>query len=842
MSLRDSATRKIPARFADSDLGITSTRSSPDPSLSTVPGPTTTSAGVPPKTKPRSGSPVTPGPPADYIPQLSGEPPAPASAIKVAAAPPLPAVIPASPSLSSEPSPPAAAQLTTEASADASPQIDISPDCSENEEDPIKIPPSAQRPRAKNFIPARPQPDPASDPFAQGKESSSSNRRVQPDRNHDFFDLRRVRRNIEDNPPEPESVVVSDSEHDSDEDYAPAPKKKSKDPASAAEEDKSEEEELVDLTGSSPVSPSKSLSTSPIKATLPAKASSASKSKAKAKTTAKTKSSTTAQVTGKTSAKGKEKAVAPCKKVASTSKQAPEKKLPSPEKKLPSPEKKLIAASTVTITPEEALERAQTVWRRAHDEATARMKAESGNLAYTPPSNPASKYYLHFNEPYLKAHIDPGRDETGIAFNCRCCPKVPYVAWRALSDTSTSLLKSHVGTNKAKTNLDTVVRSKDGTVGGPLERYLIRKPDSEQVAETPFTSMQARTIAVAWVTKEARPISILGDKWFREFLPECRRALIPSRNTTTQDISDTYEAMQAVMRKRLAAIHGCIHLALDIWTSPNGHSYVGVIGCWQEDGKAQRNVLDMVPITKRHTAVNISAVISALMKRLELQEKVWFIASDNSSTNTAMMQLLGKDDSFPRIEGEATQIRCIAHILNLVSEAILRPFNQGVKASGSSGGDEEDDWESEEEEIADGDDDEEDIGEIDPLEDNDMAVSASLHPSAAQDKVNEALIRRALTTKKVAYISASASSPSSSPPATSAPQPSADLRADSGEVGIQIKQLAWFARKLRYNGRLRGSFQETCALFKLKTPYSLIRDVATRWNSTLDMVERALVL
>ncbi|CAD6963699.1 unnamed protein product, partial [Tilletia controversa] len=86
--------------------------------------------------------------------------------------------------------------------------------------------------------------------------------------------------------------------------------------------------------------------------------------------------------------------------------------------------------------------------------------------------------------------------------------------------------------------------------------------------------------------------------------------------------------------------------------------------------------------------------------------------------------------------------------------AILRPFNQGVKASGSSGGDEEDDWESEEEEIADGDDDEEDIGEIDPLEDNDMAVSASLHPSAAQDKVNEALIRRALTTKKVAYISA----------------------------------------------------------------------------------------
>ncbi|KAE8209774.1 hypothetical protein CF327_g6278 [Tilletia walkeri] len=243
----------------------------------------------------------------------------------------------------------------------------------------------------------------------------------------------------------------------------------------------------------------------------------------------------------------------------------------------------------------------------------------------------------------------------------------------------------------------------------------------------------------------------------------------------------------------------------------------------------------MIPITKRHTAQYTAEAVTVLIKRLKIEDKVWFVTSDNASTNTAMMRILGNDRSLPLIEGEATQVRCIAHILNLISEAIIRPFNKAVRDAQVDAGDEEQ-WSSGDDEIVDGSEpDEEDPAVMD--QDNDF--SASLRSGDAEDseREDEELIARAMAAKKVAYAASGNRVSGTVPPA-----PSETLTADSSAVGLQIRQLAWFARKLRYNYRLRSSFQETCALFKLPKPHTLIRDVATRWNSTFEMVERGLVL
>ncbi|KAE8210576.1 hypothetical protein CF319_g9403, partial [Tilletia indica] len=172
-------------------------------------------------------------------------------------------------------------------------------------------------------------------------------------------------------------------------------------------------------------------------------------------------------------------------------------------------------------------------------------------------------------------------------------------------------------------------------------------------------------------------------------------------------------------------------------------------------------------------------------------------------------------------------------------QAIIRPFNQAVRDVKEKGVTEEDDWATDEEvrEDFDADEIEEEGGE------EDRAFSANLHPSDAYDEQDDQLIRRALRDKGVAYVGNEDEPESPSSSTSSAPPvPTAELRADSGAVGLQIRQLAWFARKLRYNTPLRVSFQTTCALFKLPTPHSLIRDVATRWNSTFEMIERGLVL
>ncbi|KAE8235349.1 hypothetical protein A4X13_0g9525, partial [Tilletia indica] len=171
--------------------------------------------------------------------------------------------------------------------------------------------------------------------------------------------------------------------------------------------------------------------------------------------------------------------------------------------------------------------------------------------------------------------------------------------------------------------------------------------------------------------------------------------------------------------------------------------------------------------------------------------------------------------------------------------AIIRPFNQAVRDVKEKGVTEEDDWATDKEvrEDFDADEIEEEGGE------EDRAFSANLHPSDAYDEQDDQLVRRAPRDKGVTYVGNEDEPESPSSSTSSAPPvPTAELRADSGAVGLQIRQLAWFARKLRYNTPLRVSFRTTCALFKLSTPHSLIRDVATRWNSTFGMIERGLVL
>ena len=149
----------------------------------------------------------------------------------------------------------------------------------------------------------------------------------------------------------------------------------------------------------------------------------------------------------------------------------------------------------------------------------------------------------------------------------------------------------------------------------------------------------------------------------------------------------------------------------------------------------------------------------------------------------------------------------------------------------------ESEWATDEDITLDDDEEEEEEGTAHVVDEHDNAFSISLHPSQTVDAVDDELIREALRAKDVAYIQTEGASDPSAPP-----QPTEELRADSGVVGLHIRQIAWFARKLRYNTRFRRSFEDTCANFKLPTPHSLIRDVATRWNSTMEIIERALQL
>ncbi|KAE8230664.1 hypothetical protein CF326_g4329 [Tilletia indica] len=588
----------------------------------------------------------------------------------------------------------------------------------------LQIPPSAQpqRPTSSKIASTT-----ANRPTARAfvpTVASSSKSRLQPDRDIEFFTRRAVVRDLG-----------------------------SSKPSRLAEEDSTDDNEPEQL----PIGPSSSGSPPPpskkkvVKLAAPAKKT----------TTAKAK-----PTKARESKKGKEK--------ERTTQQLPSKGSPS-KKASASPEKQTTIFEAVKeVDANEALKRARTAWAKAHKQQEARALAESKGLEYSGPANQASERYLGFLEPTIRVNSERGGG-TFIAFNCRCCTPA-YTAWRPLNDASTSLLGTHLRTKRSKKAFHQDGEHDDEEEAG-IAKFFVKSKTVPPVDT--MDKARARQISVGWVSEEARPLSIAEDKWFIEWLTPHRQTLRPSRKRVARDVGEIHAAMGQHIKQRLQQVEGTIHLALDIWTSSNGHSFLGIIGCWQEQGQAQRNVIDMVPFMLRHTAENIAISVRQVIRRYQLKEKIWFVAGDNASNNTAMIKILGKDDSLARYDGERSQIRCIAHVMNLISTAIIKPFNKAIRYVDDANAETElaTDWESDEE-LVEGSEDE----DSETTDDDDNAMSTSLHPGITTRDEDEVLVTRALEHHKASW-----KLRSSLPSARAS-----DVDVSSGEVGLQIKQLAWF--------------------------------------------------
>ncbi|CAD6962748.1 unnamed protein product, partial [Tilletia controversa] len=76
----------------------------------------------------------------------------------------------------------------------------------------------------------------------------------------------------------------------------------------------------------------------------------------------------------------------------------------------------------------------------------------------------------------------------------------------------------------------------------------------------------------------------------------------------------------------------------------------------------------------------MSKAVYQSIERVGITDRVWNIVTDNASENSAMLPLLSAMGGMPRFRGKASQVRCMAHICNLVSQAVANTF---IKAASS---------------------------------------------------------------------------------------------------------------------------------------------------------------
>ncbi|KAL9937654.1 hypothetical protein V8E36_003199 [Tilletia maclaganii] len=465
-----------------------------------------------------------------------------------------------------------------------------------------------------------------------------------------------------------------------------------------------------------------------------------------------------------------------------------------------------------------ALKTARKVWKKAHDAEKAR---QSGDLR---PLNKSSVVYLNFDEPQLS------KDGVYLEFPCTCCQPRRLIP-RPVTDSSTSNLWSHAKRYNPK----------HGQLGQLTLDEMFGRQAQIAADAKPLTAGMARQLAVYWVTEATRPIAIVEDKGFRAMLNQSQLSVMPKRMTVSRDITKVFKAMQQHITDELAQVQGCFHLAVDIWTSANGYAFLAVIIGYQQEGVAVRRVLEMVPFNEKHDADNLADIILQVTSKYEVTSRIWNVVSDNASENNAFMPLLAAKGGLPRYDlssdNLSCRVRCCAHVLNLITKAVLKGF---ISKNGRAGIADNKEWDIPKDDEQSDETDSDDSGSSSedddqhPAEDEDeFVLSASLHPEALDDVEDDAQVDGILAAAKDKLLG-------DDDAISEEAQRKVNKR--NKEMGQIIKKVAWLAITLRKSGPKSRDFKRHCVKMGCRKPHGLLRDVATRWDSTVLACERALTI
>ncbi len=174
------------------------------------------------------------------------------------------------------------------------------------------------------------------------------------------------------------------------------------------------------------------------------------------------------------------------------------------------------------------------------------------------------------------------------------------------------------------------------------------------------------------------PFSIVEWPEFRHFCVALNQESSPfiptSHNTIAKRIHDYFPDAKDIIRKALQSAKTNIHLAVDIWTSPNNHLLLAICGSFVDAQDRFWNILLALRTTYGHSGEAQWNTLQPVLEEYGIVEKLGTIVGDNSGTNDTLCRTISEYLSLEKkIRWNPTQqrIRCQGHILNLVVHAFL---------------------------------------------------------------------------------------------------------------------------------------------------------------------------
>jgi hypothetical protein len=185
-------------------------------------------------------------------------------------------------------------------------------------------------------------------------------------------------------------------------------------------------------------------------------------------------------------------------------------------------------------------------------------------------------------------------------------------------------------------------------------------------------------LALGFVITSNQPFSVFQNPFLRQLLstlnPSVHRTIGWGRSSIRQRLADTFSSKKKLVQQELAASTSKIHLAFDLWTSPNRLAILAISAHFIDSKNSiQQRLLGLREQQGAHTGLNIASTLAEIASDWEIVDRIGCLVSDNASNNDICGEKLFRqiqpdlsvDDANDR------RIRCYGHILNLVGRAFL---------------------------------------------------------------------------------------------------------------------------------------------------------------------------
>ncbi|OAQ60812.1 transposase [Purpureocillium lilacinum] len=202
--------------------------------------------------------------------------------------------------------------------------------------------------------------------------------------------------------------------------------------------------------------------------------------------------------------------------------------------------------------------------------------------------------------------------------------------------------------------------------------------EADQVTVESPDMTAALELACGFIVNTDQPFGVFDDRYLRELLQQFDQDLfsqIPwSRSSQRRQLEVVFDSKKCLVQQSLREAITKIHVAFDLWTSPNRYAIVAVSGHFlDKEGRQQQRLLALTRQPGPHAGENIAHTLRRVVEDWQIEDMIGTLVSDNATNNDTCA-----DHFFRAIEPALTQgdrverrMRCYGHILNLVGRAFL---------------------------------------------------------------------------------------------------------------------------------------------------------------------------